>query len=259
MFNKASLFSALVLTASFVHARPGPTWVRRQENAQSSLTLDPAVISQGLAQDGQGNTPDPGQVRSETSTNNFINHCLKFLDQGVPLTDGKQITGGSCNQTPMGRIISLDKAPRCKFVFPKNGDDSIVENTAFTVQMRMVNMVAGNFVNAQANYYAAPQQVDGNGILIGHSHIVIEPLPSLDSTEPLDPLAFKFFKGLNDPADGQGILEDRGDCWSPQRCLPHVFHQYCGQPSTCIGFKCPTWSTGRLFLLYCKRKRRAGK
>jgi hypothetical protein len=45
----------------------------------------------------------------------------------------------------MGRIISLDKAPRSKFVFPKNGDESLVENTAFTVQMKIINMQTGMF------------------------------------------------------------------------------------------------------------------
>lgn len=43
----------------------------------------------------------------------------------------------------MGRIISLDLAPRCKFVFPKNGDESLVENTPFTVQMKILNMETG--------------------------------------------------------------------------------------------------------------------
>jgi PBP1b-binding outer membrane lipoprotein LpoB len=46
----------------------------------------------------------------------------------------------------MGRIISLDKAPRSKFVFPKNGDESLVENEAFTVQMKIINMQTGKFI-----------------------------------------------------------------------------------------------------------------
>jgi hypothetical protein len=61
-------------------------------------------------------------------------------------------------------------------------------------------------VNAQTNYYAAPQQVNAQGLLIGHSHIVIETLSSLQDTEPLDPNKFAFFKGLNIPADGNNIL-----------------------------------------------------
>ena len=110
------------------------------------LALDPAVISPGLAQDGQGANPDPGQVRSLTSRNNFINFCLT---QNTELTNGKQVVGGSCNPTPMGRIISFDVAPSSKFVFPKNTDSTLQPNQAFTIQMKVRNMVLGNFVNAQ--------------------------------------------------------------------------------------------------------------
>ena len=110
------------------------------------LALDPNVISPGLAQDGQGANPDPGQVRSLTSKNNFINFCLT---QDTALTDGKQLVAGSCNPTPMGRIISFDVAPSSKFVFPKNTESSIQPNQPFTIQMKVLNMVLGNFVNAQ--------------------------------------------------------------------------------------------------------------
>lgn len=110
------------------------------------LALDPAVISPGLAQDGQGNNPDPAQVRSLTSKNNFINFCLT---QNTALTNGKQVVEGSCNPTPMGRIISFDRAPASKFVFPKNTDSSIQADQPFTIQMKVRNMVLGNFVNAQ--------------------------------------------------------------------------------------------------------------
>jgi hypothetical protein len=47
-------------------------------------------------------------------------------------------------------------------------------------------------VNAQENYFAAPQEVDKNGHIIGHTHIAIKQLK------------FAFFKGVNDKADGNG-------------------------------------------------------
>src|SRR5260370_26123562 len=115
------------------------------------LALDPAVISPGLAQDGQAN-PVAGQVPSLTSKNNFINFCLT---QNTALTDGQQKVDGSCNPTPMGRIISLDVAPACKFVSPKNTDTSIQPNQAFTIQMKVRNMPLGNFVNAQSGVLLA--------------------------------------------------------------------------------------------------------
>ncbi len=36
--------------------------------------------------------------------------------------------------------------------------------------------------------------------------MVIQAIPFLESTDPLDPLLFVFFKGLNEVADGDGIL-----------------------------------------------------
>ncbi|CAE6443170.1 unnamed protein product [Rhizoctonia solani] len=175
--------------------------IKRQQDAQKSLTLEASQIAKGLANDGQQGGGDPGQVPSLTSTNNFINFCLT---QNVPLTNGQQVRGGSCNGVPMGRIIGSNKMPSAKFVSPKNGD-TIQANTAFTIRMAISNMVTGNFVNPTSNYYSAPQQVDGSGTVIGHSHVTVELLSSLDQTTVTDPQKFAFFKGLNNAAQG-GVL-----------------------------------------------------
>lgn len=167
-------------------------------NAQTSLTLDPSVIAKGFAQDGQ-ETPEAGQVASLTSSNNFINFCV-----GKTLTDGKQVTGGSCNPAPMGEIPSSNNMPSSKFKNPKNMD-TIQANTPFTIEMAIQGMETGSFVNAQQNYFAAPQQLNNQGQIQGHSHVVIEAIKALDSTTPLNPLKFAFFKGLNDAASG-GVL-----------------------------------------------------
>jgi len=47
--------------------------------------------------------------------------------------------------------------------------------------------------------------VNGQGQIIGHSHVVVELLTALDQTTPTDPTKFAFFKGLNSPA-ANGIL-----------------------------------------------------
>ncbi len=60
--------------------------------------------------------------------------------------------------------------------------------------MAVKNLETGNFVNAQTNYYAAPQQLNGQGIIVAHSHVVVEKLSSLDQTTPTDPTVFAFFK-----------------------------------------------------------------
>jgi len=137
-----------------------------------------------------------------TSKNNFINFCLT---QNVELTDGQQKVQGSCNPIPMGRIAAKNKQPSCKFVFPHNLDTTLKENEKFTLKMAIRNVKTGFFANPATKYYSAPQTVDDDGTIIGHSHVVIQAIPSLESTEPLDPEVFAFFKGLNAPAQ-DGIL-----------------------------------------------------
>jgi hypothetical protein len=50
------------------------------------------------------------------------------------------------------------------------------------------------FTNALKTYFAAPQTLDASGLIIGHSHVVIESLTSLTQTEPTDPKKLIFFK-----------------------------------------------------------------
>jgi len=71
--------------------------------------------------------------------------------------------------------------------------------------MAINNMQTGNFVNAQENYFSAPQQLSDQGTIIGHSHVVVELLDALDQTTPTDPKKFAFFKGLN-AAAVNGVL-----------------------------------------------------
>lgn len=104
----------------------------------------------------------------------------------------------------MGDIPSKDKMPSAKFQFPGNFG-TIQANKAFTISMAINNLATGNFTNAAASYFGAPQQLDPNGLIRGHSHVVIELIDSLASTAPLDPSKFSFFKGLNVP-DVKGVL-----------------------------------------------------
>jgi hypothetical protein len=66
-------------------------------------------------------------------------------------------------------IPSTDNMPSSKFTNPKNGD-TVKENTAFTISMAVRNLVTGNFVNPDANYFAAPQQLK-NGQIVGHRYV----------------------------------------------------------------------------------------
>lgn len=169
---------------------------------QSSLTLDPSVINQNFTDDGQ-NPPVAGQTASSTSTNNYINFCALTLPE-FPLTNGLQVTTGSCNPAPIGLIPSVDHMPSCKYLFPKNGG-TIPANQAFNAQLNVANFQTGVFTNAQKTYFAAPQTLDDQGLVIGHSHMVIEALTSLGQITPTDPRKFVFFKGV-DGAAVNGVL-----------------------------------------------------
>ncbi|KAJ3995162.1 hypothetical protein F5050DRAFT_1574141, partial [Lentinula boryana] len=163
---------------------------------QSSLTLDPRVIATGFLNNGQGKF-SPGQVASLTSNNNFINYCL--TQGNLPITNGLQVTTGSCNPAPIGTIPSVQNMPSAKFSNPANGA-TIPADTAFTITMNINNLDTGNFVNANENYFAAPQQLNAQGQIIGHTHFVVEALSDLAQTTPTDPQKFAFFKGVNTAA-----------------------------------------------------------
>ncbi|KAJ7048062.1 hypothetical protein C8F01DRAFT_1007578, partial [Mycena amicta] len=171
--------------------------------------LDKSVINVNFTDDGQ-NPPTAGQTASSTSTNNYINFCALTLP-GTPLTDGTQIQTGSCNQTPMGLIPSVDNMPSAKFNFPKN-TDVINANVPFNASLNVQNFQTGVFTNAQKTYFAAPQTLNKQGQIIGHTHIVIEQLTSLAQILPTNPKTFIFFKGVDNPAEnGEAIaFVDKG-------------------------------------------------
>lgn len=177
------------------------------------------LVATNLAQDGQA-TPEAGQVASLTTKNNFINFC-----SGKTITNGQQVTGGSCNPVPMGDIIPKANMPSSKFKNPANFS-KIPANKAFTIEMNIINLQAGVFTNAQKTYYMAPQQLNGQKVLIGHSQyvpfvirfiklsiiltlflssFVIQPMGDFADPKILDPATFTFFKGI-DTAAQNGVL-----------------------------------------------------
>ena len=122
----------------------------------------------------------------------------------------------------MGVIAATTNMPSLKFQNPPNFG-AIKSNTAFTIQMAIKHLQTGNFVNAQQNYYAAPQtyafilslyaalllisiySINSAGDVIGHTHVVIEKISSFQQNTPTDPNTFAFFKGVNQQ-DTNGIL-----------------------------------------------------
>lgn len=106
----------------------------------------------------------------------------------------------------MGVIAATTNMPAAKFVSPVNGQN-IQANTAFNIQMAVNNLETGNFVNAEANYYSAPQQVNAQGDIVGHTHFTVQAVPSFTSTTPLDSTVFAFFKGVNGAAQNGVVSE----------------------------------------------------
>lgn len=81
-------------------------------------------------------------------------------------------------------------------------------NKDFNVQVKIANMQLGTFTNPDSTYYAAPQQLNGGGDVIGHTHVTIQDMgSSTNPGSPLDASKFAFFKGINDAGDGKGTLQ----------------------------------------------------
>jgi hypothetical protein len=163
--------------------------------------LDPRVISTNFEQNGSANGT-AGQEPSLTSSNNFINFCLT-VGINVPLTNGQQFGGGSCNPAPMGVLAPSTNMPSSKFLKPKNLD-GIKAHTTFEIKMAVSHLETGHFTNPDTNYYAAPQRLNAGNDIMGHSHFVIEEIGSASATDLLDPSKFVFFTAANAAADRDG-------------------------------------------------------
>jgi len=198
MFYIAVVLQVLVVGAWALEVRQSPNATADQ----TSLTLAASQVQSALASTGIGPniTSDPGTVASLTSTNNFINWCET---QNAPITNGKQQAG--CNPTIMGMMIAFNQLPSARFQYPRNLD-TLPAGKPFTIKVAINNLQTGNFVNPQTNFFGAPSQVNSDGIQVGHSHVVIEPMDSLTGTSMTDPTKFIFFQGLNNPANGDNVL-----------------------------------------------------
>ncbi|KAB5517302.1 hypothetical protein GE09DRAFT_979176, partial [Coniochaeta sp. 2T2.1] len=175
------------------------------------------ALQTGSFSTGQNDTgPADGQVNSLTDQANFVNFC-----NGKTLTNGLQIRTGSCNGIVMGEIPATNKMVSTKITNPKN-NDKITEKTTFNIAVTINNMQLGSFTNAQNTYYSAPQQLDGAGQVIGHTHVTIQDMGSENPTTPPDGEKFAFFKGINDDGNGNGALttEVTGG-------LPAAFYRLC--------------------------------
>ncbi|KAK4250959.1 ribosomal protein s17 [Corynascus novoguineensis] len=171
-------------------------------NGGTATCLAANALQTGSQSTGQnGGQVEAGQVESATDDANFINFCA-----GETLTNGQQNRDGSCNGIPMGKIPAANKMVSTVILNPQNGDD-LAEGQTFNIEVKIANMELGSFTNAQETYYSAPQDLNGQGLVIGHTHVTVQDTGNtLNPTQPLDASQFAFFKGINDAGDGQGTL-----------------------------------------------------
>jgi hypothetical protein len=106
----------------------------------------------------------------------------------------------------MGRIPGTGNMVASIITNPLNGAD-IQADQDFTIEVRMNNFAPGTFTNPANTYYSAPQDLDGGGNIIGHTHVTVQDTGAdTNPTQPLDSTQFVFFKGINTPANDQGLL-----------------------------------------------------
>ncbi|KAJ7481039.1 hypothetical protein B0H11DRAFT_2157784 [Mycena galericulata] len=142
---------------------------------------------------------------SLVSSNNFINFCAT-VPAGVPITNGNQLLGGSCNPAPMGQIPSVENLPSVRIYEPSNGL-TVAANTTIPLTLFVNNLHSGVFVNPAENFLSAPQQLDSTGNVLGHYHVVIEELDALNTTFPTDSQNFVFFNIVAAAADSNGEIQ----------------------------------------------------
>ena len=107
----------------------------------------------------------------------------------------------------MGKIPAVANMVSAIILNPEHGATIHSEET-FNISVQIQNLNAGHFTNPTTTYYTAPQDLDGNGNIIGHCHVTVQSLGnSLNSRTPPNPSTFAFFKGIDDAGNGQGLLQ----------------------------------------------------
>ncbi|PKS06166.1 hypothetical protein jhhlp_007483 [Lomentospora prolificans] len=166
--------------------------------------LKPELIQDSSAITGQEPGTEgmqPGQTPSATDKYNFINFC-----DGQELTNGKALTTASCNGIPMGKLPAASNMISALITSPKHAA-RIPAETTFNISVQTSHLSAGHFVNPSTSYYTAPQDLDSNGDILGHCHITVQDIGSLDSVVPPDPNQFVYFAGILDNGDGHGLFQ----------------------------------------------------
>jgi len=107
----------------------------------------------------------------------------------------------------MGQIPAQANMVSSVILSPQAGED-MEESATFDIAVQIANLQAGSFTDPDSTYYAAPQQLNGQGLIIGHTHVTVQDMGgTLNPAQPLDATKFAFFKGINDDGNGNGLLK----------------------------------------------------
>jgi len=77
----------------------------------------------------------------------------------------------------MGDIPASNNMVSSIILNPLPGQN-IAADSDFTVQVAVANLQAGSFTNAAKTYYSAPQELNAQGQIIGHTHVTIQDMGS---------------------------------------------------------------------------------
>ncbi|KAF8647745.1 hypothetical protein AX16_006580 [Volvariella volvacea WC 439] len=165
--------------------------------------LHPAIRISEFGRDN--NVPNPGQVASLSSLNNFINYCAVVQDYPL-IGEAANADDGLCTPAPMGIIPSPDKMPAVRISSPRN-NATIPANQPIGVEMAYRNFYYWHTVPPK-KAFSAPQYTRfySDEAFAGHPHLVVEELTSFNQDTPTDPqkatLFMEFYSGTIALIDG---------------------------------------------------------
>jgi len=111
--------------------------------------------------------------------------------------NGTQNSNGECVEVFIGEIPNINNMVSTVILNPKNNGE-IKENQPFNISVKTIGLSTGFFDDPKTQYYKFPQTLDNQGLIQGHSHVVIQKIEN--ENELINPKVFVFFKGLNDKA-----------------------------------------------------------
>ncbi|PGH32063.1 hypothetical protein GX50_05132 [[Emmonsia] crescens] len=164
-------------------------------NQPGELSLHPGVLQKGSELDGEKEALNKDEVTpSKTSSNNFINYC-----DGKTLTNGTKNKSGSCNGIPMGEIPSTNRMVSTLILAPVTGDVfKVNQSIVFKIAVRNIEM--GFYTNSNVTYLSAPQSLNSEGFVQGHTHLTVQFMgPNTTAIEALDASKPIWFKSVNSP------------------------------------------------------------